>query len=226
MVGFGHFSPPLQAFWHSWQGCVATDSHSSQRRPGSSGQNSSHLTSQQYFFTFSMPQINWQVRFVQQHSPSALGALVGRTAIGRSASGQRRTLPPRPPGPRTRKARASEIDRSFSCLFSPSVVPPSSSSRRIESYRYRIWFSYVSISKSGLEIELCPHFEGVDGVVVDRNVSLRRRVDAVEGRENVVRHDLGVRIEIPVHAEGLSVARPRPTVAAVVALGKPSSIST
>jgi hypothetical protein len=65
--GFGHFSPPLQAFWHSWQGCLQ-DSQSSQRRPGSSGQNSSHLTSQQYFFTFSVPHTNWQVRCVQQHS--------------------------------------------------------------------------------------------------------------------------------------------------------------
>jgi hypothetical protein len=67
IVGFGHFSPPLQAFWHSWQGCLQV-SQSSQRRPGSSGQNSSHLTSQQYFFTFSVPHTNWHVRCVQQHS--------------------------------------------------------------------------------------------------------------------------------------------------------------
>jgi hypothetical protein len=66
--GLGHFSPHLQALSHCrlFSHCFPSQSpHSRQRHPGSSGQNSSHLTSQQYFFTFSVPQISWQVRFWQ-----------------------------------------------------------------------------------------------------------------------------------------------------------------
>jgi hypothetical protein len=64
MSGFGHFSPHLPSTFSQH------DLRSPQPWPGNNGQNSSHLASKQYFFTFSVPQINWQVHFVQpQRAP-------------------------------------------------------------------------------------------------------------------------------------------------------------
>jgi hypothetical protein len=80
----GHFSPHLPAFWQSWQGCWPFSQllQSLQGRPGSSVQNGSHFTSQQYFFTFSMPHTIWHVYFLQPHALPQRAQLSAEPAVG------------------------------------------------------------------------------------------------------------------------------------------------